>query len=128
MSDGQAIESLLSLAGPSFKIERAGADAVRVEIFSVRSKRGRVLMPLSFNLEVEILVTLDAATRRYSFSGRSFESSGFSMHAERFTGVYRRKEWGKYLTLDGVVPVKFDTGAVFDRIEATLQPLGWRRA
>lgn len=77
-------------------------------------------MPLNFNLEVELFVRLDDATRTYAFSGRPFELDGFSMSQESFRGVYRRKEWGKHLAWDGMVPVKFDTGAVFDRIDAAL--------
>lgn len=127
MNREEAIQSLLALAGPSFRAERIGTHAVRVEVFSVKSKRGKILIPFNYNLEVEILVTLQEESGTYSFSGRSFETSGFSMRQERFTGIYRRKEWGKHLTLDGVVPVKFDTGAVFDRIEDSLVPLGWMR-
>lgn len=127
MSTNEAIESLLALAGPAFRIERTDHNQVRVDVFSLKSKRGKVLMPLNLNLEVEIFVTLDEENQSYRFNGHSFETSGFSMRTERFTGIYRRKEWGKHLTLDGVQHIKFDTGAVFDRIEEVLRAQGWRR-
>lgn len=128
MFNEQAVQALLQLAGPGLRVDRANANTVRFEVFSVKAKRGVMLLPLTFALEVEVFVSLDPASATYRFSGRSFEASGFSMRAETFRGIYRRKEWGKYLTWDGIVSVKFDTGAVFDRIEAVLQPLGWRRA
>ena len=128
VSTEEALEAILALEGSSFRVARNGPSAARVEVFSVQSKRGRVLMPLNFELEVEVFVELDEAAGTYAFSGRSFEVNGLSMHIETFWGRYRRREWGKVLTTDGVVSVKFDTGIVFDMIEDALRPLGWKRA
>lgn len=126
MSTAQAVAALLHLAGPALSVEQVTANTVRFGVFSAKSKRGKMMLPLTFKMEVELFVQLDENRMTYSFSGRSFETSGFSMSTESFRGVYRRREWGRVLTWDGVVPVKFDTGVVFDRIEQVLIPHGWK--
>lgn len=126
-STDEAIAALLTLAAPSFQIEQISPHAVRVQVFSAKTKRNALLTPLVLQLEVEIEVHLDGSRGTYGFSGRVFEGTGFSMSTQTFRGVYRERRFGKFVTLDGVVPVKFNTGDIFDQMDSVLQPLGWHR-
>lgn len=123
----QAMQALLATAGPSLRITQASAGTARVEVASVGSEHGRAFIPLTYNLQMEVLVHFDEASRRYSYTSTWFESTGFSRNSEKFRGVMQRAERGKYLTLDGVVTVDFNTNHIYAVIDQALAPLGWSR-
>lgn len=123
----EAVTALLSMNSPSYAIRQVEPSVVAFEVSTVKTKRGKILVPFIYNIELELNVKLDESSKTYSFSGKSYERTTFSVSTETFKGVYRRKEWGKHLTHDGIKTVKFDTGAIFDEIEGVLRSLGWSR-
>lgn len=124
----KATEALLSMNSKAHIVKELQPSTVLFQVSTVQTKRKKIVLPLIYSIELEIIVDLDETSKTYSFSGKTYERTRFSVAVETFRGVYRRKEWGKYVTHDGETVVKYDTGAIFDEIETVLQNLGWRRA
>lgn len=123
----QAVQALFTLQSPSLEVSRLSPSSVRIGVASVGAERGVILVPFVLRLEMEVIVNLDEQSRRYSFVNTWFESYGTSVSAQREYGVIRRREFGRYLTIDGIEAVNFDTGLVYQAIDGALAPLGWSR-
>ena len=122
----QAVQAVLALAGPSLQMTRTAPDVVKIHLVNVGNDNGRVMRPLTVRVFAEMTLKFDGARRRVKHSMRSYEQAGLMSSTSVHYGRSYESYAGVYLTLDGVVPVKFSTWPVYRAIDQALARVGWR--
>lgn len=124
----EAANTVLVLSSPSLQMEWQAPATVKVQVVSVNPTQGVVLVLSPLRVEMDILVYFDEATRRYGYVTALAQSQGFGASFQKQYGVVRHVQKGRYLTLDGIQAVDFDSRFVYDRIDGAMRRLGWTRA
>lgn len=134
----QAVAALLALQSVSMNARRLSENEVAFHVVSIEGTPGAQLGQYAYSLELEIVVRLNEPKRKFSFITHTLESGGavmghdpathgWSIRRESFRGIQRVKIRGKWMQLNGMEIISFDSGKVYAAIEDTLRPLGWSR-
>lgn len=122
-----AIAALLGLQNPGLPVFLADPSTVRFEVCSIGSRDGVVFDPYSVQVELIVDVQLKPEKNTYRFRSKMAESIGMSDGVSVYYGYVRLKLRNRYLTLDGVNTLEFDSVPLFERIDSVLEEVGWHR-
>ncbi|MBC9942958.1 hypothetical protein ICL81_00250 [Leucobacter sp. cx-328] len=85
----EAATAVLALSSPSLQMEWQDPATVKVQVVSVNPTQGVVLVLSPLRVEMDVLVYLDEATRRYGYVSALAQSLGFGASFQKQYGVVR---------------------------------------